>query len=149
LAKSALPIASALVIVACGRTIATSSVAQTQLAPTDAFQCVMQEFDTLRFQRTMYDKDDLRTSAKRVNPKITFSNPQFRRTWDRLDIEISAGATGTDMKVTPSTVAEYFSQTGPLYNQLQTSPEAEEAAQMLQRACRAVASPPASTAPQQ
>jgi hypothetical protein len=92
----------------------------------------------------MYDKDDLRTSARKVNPAITFSNVQFRKTWDRLDVQIASGASGTDLKVTPSTAAEYFTQTGPTFNQLKTSEPANQAAQAVQRACiTAAPSPPA------
>jgi hypothetical protein len=127
----------ALALAGCGRTIATTATSQSQLAPPDAFQCAMKQFDELGFQRTMYDKDDLRTSARKVNPGITFSNVQFRKAWDRLDVQVAPGANGTDLKVTPSTVAEYFSQTGPIYNQVKTSEQANQAAQALQRACGA------------
>jgi hypothetical protein len=96
----------------------------------------MKQFEQLGYQRTMYDKDALRTSARKVNPKITFSNVQFRHTWDRLDVEIGAGASGTDLKVTPSTVAEYFTQMGPTFNQVKTSDEAAQAAGAVQQACR-------------
>jgi hypothetical protein len=96
----------------------------------------------------MYDKDDLRTSARKVNPKITFSNVQFRKTWDRLDVEVGAGANGTELKVTPATAAEYFTQTGPTYNQLKTSDQATQAAQAVQRECGA-ATPAAAPTPQQ
>jgi hypothetical protein len=137
LIKTAPLVASALLLAACGRSIATSSVAESQLAPPDAFQCVMKQFETLGYQRTSYDKDALRTSARKVNPKISFSNVQFRKTWDRLDVEIHAGAKGTDVTVTPSTAAEYFGQTGPIYNQLKTSDDATQAAQALQHACGA------------
>ena len=93
----------------------------------------------------MYDKDALRASARKVNPKITFSNVQFRKTWDRLEVEIGAGGTGTDLKVTPSTAAEYFGQTGPVYEQLKTSVQASQAAQSVQQACN-VAMPAADSA---
>jgi 2-oxoglutarate dehydrogenase E2 component (dihydrolipoamide succinyltransferase) len=113
----------------------------------------MKEFEQLGYQRTMYDKDDLRTSARKVNPKITFSDVQFRKTWDRLEVEIGPGASGTDVKVTPSTAAEYFTQIGPTYNQLKTSDEATQAAQAVQQACHAAApaapaAQPAGPAPQ-
>jgi hypothetical protein len=138
---------AAAAVAACGHAIATSSVSQSQLAPPDAFQCVMKQFEQLGFQRTMYDKDELRTSARKVNPKITFSNVQFRRTWDRLDVQVRPGATGTDVNVTASTVAEYFSQNALNYNSLPPSDEAKAAAQTVQRACSsatpAAAAPPA------
>jgi len=40
----------------------------------------MKTFQVLGFERTMYDQDELRTSARKENPKITFSNTQFRKT---------------------------------------------------------------------
>lgn len=107
----------------------------------------MKQFEQLGFQRTMYDKDDLRAASRKVNSKITFSNVQFRKAWDRLDVQVSSGASGTDLKVTPSTVAEYFGQTGPSYNQLTTSEEANQAAQALEQACGA--GPAAGTSPSQ
>lgn len=147
--KTALLVASAVALAGCGRAIATSSVSESQLAPADAFQCVMKEFETLGYQRTSYDKDALRTTARKVNPKITFSNVQFRKTWDLLEAQAQAGAAGTDLKVTASTAAEYFGQTGPVLNTIETSPEAKEAAATLQRTCSSRATAPAAAAPQQ
>ena len=142
-------LASAVLLAACGRAIATSSVSESQLAPPDALKCVMDQFQKLKFQRISYDTDALRTSARRVNPKITFSNVQFRRTWDRLDVEIRAGARGTDVNVTATTVAEYFSQNAQNYNSLPPSDEVKEAAQAVQNACSTTAAAPAAAAPQQ
>lgn len=133
--KTALPFASVLFLAACGRTLATSSVAQTQLAPPDVFRCVMKQFDTLGFQRTMYDTQELRTSAKKVNPKIIFSNTQFRKAWDRLEVDVKPGAAGTDLNVVASTVAEYFSHNGQNFNPLPTTQEAQEAARALEQRC--------------
>ena len=146
----ALLLAASFGIAACGPNIAKPSTSQSQLPPPDALQCVMKQFEQLGYQRTMYDKDDFRTSARKVNPKITFSDVQFRKTWDRLEVEIGPGASGTDVKVTPSTAAEYFTQIGPTYNPLKTSDEATQAAQAVQQACRAAApaAQPAGPAPQ-
>ena len=140
--KTAPIVATAFVLAACGRAIATASVSESQLAPPDAFQCVMREFDVLEYQRTSYDKQRLLTKARKVNPKITFSNVQFRRGWDFLEVQVQAGAKGTDLKVTPSTAAEYFGQTGPVLNQLETSAEAKEAAATLQNVCSSSATLP-------
>jgi hypothetical protein len=149
LTRSAVLLAS-LGIVACGPSIAKPTTSESQLAPPDALQCVMKQFEQLGYQRTMYDKDEFRTSGRKVNPKITFSNVQFRRTWDRLDVEIGPGTSGTEVKVTPSTAAEYFGQTGPNYTQLKTSDEAAHAAAVVQQACRvaAPAAPPSGPPPQ-
>jgi galactitol-specific phosphotransferase system IIB component len=140
---------SAVLLAACGRAIATSSAFQTQLAPPAAFQCAMDQFEKLKFQRISYDTDAFRTSARRVNPKITFSNVQFRKTWDRLDVEIRTDTKGTDVNVTASTVAEYFSQNAQNYNSLPPSDEVKQAAQTIQRACSTTAVAPAAPAPQQ
>ena len=142
-------LASAVLVTACGRAIATSSVSQSQLAPPDAFKCVMDQFQKLKFQRMSYDTDALRTSARRVNPKITFSNVQFRKTWDRLDVQIQAGAKGTDVDITATTVAEYFSQNALNYNTLPPSDDVKDAAQAIQQACGATATAPAAADPQQ
>jgi hypothetical protein len=142
-------LAAAVALAACGHAIAASSVSESQLAPPDAFQCVMKQFEQLGFQRTMYDKDELRTSARKVNPKITFSNVQFRKTWDRLDVQIRTGAKGTDLNVTASTVAEYFSQNAQNYNYLPPTDDVKQAAQTVQRACGPAAPAAAATpAPQ-
>src|SRR5262249_45065548 len=135
LTRSAAFLAITAGLAACGPSIAKSSASQSQLAPPDALACVMKQFEQLGFQRTMYDKDEFRTSARKVNPKITFSNNSFRKTWDRLEVEIRAGESGTDLKVTPSTAAEYFGQIGPYYDQLKTSDEATQAAHAVQQAC--------------
>ena len=95
----------------------------------------MAEFDTLGFQRTMYDIHELRTNAKKTNPNITFSNTQFRNAWDRLEVEVKPGTTGTDLNVIASTVAEYFSQNGQNFNPLPPSPEVQEAARALEQKC--------------
>ena len=147
--KTAPLFASAVLLAACGRAIATSSVSESQLAPPDAFKCVMDQFQKLKFQRTSYDTDALRTSARRVNPKITFSNVQFRNTWDRLDVQIQVGARGTDVNVTATTVAEYFSQNAQNYNALPPSDYVKEAAQAVQQACGATAPAPAAPYQQQ
>jgi hypothetical protein len=143
LTKTVSLLTSAVLLAACGRAIATSSVSQSQLAPPDALKCVMDEFQKLKFQRISYDTDAFRTSARRVNPKITFSNVQFRKTWDRLDVEIRPGAKGTDVNVTATTVAEYFSQNALNYNTLPPSDEVKEAAQAVQNACSTNATAPA------
>ncbi len=109
----------------------------------------MKQFEQLGFQRTMYDKDELRTSARKVNPKITFSNVQFRRTWDRLDVQVRAGAKGTDVNVNASTLAEYFSQNALNYNSLPPSDDVKQAAQTVQRACSSAAPAAAAPAPPQ
>ena len=145
--RTALPFASALLLVACGRPTATSSVAPSRLAPPDAFQCVMKTFQTLEFQRTMYDNDDLRTSARRENPKITFSNTQFRKTWDRLDVQVRPGTTGTELDVLSVTEAEYFSQNGKNFRQLPPSPEVQQAAAELRTRCSEPATIPTDSIP--
>ncbi|HEV8176163.1 MAG TPA: hypothetical protein VGP44_00600 [Gemmatimonadales bacterium] len=133
--KSALLVTSILLVAACGRTVATSSQTQTQLAPADAFQCVMREFDSLGFRRTMFDKEELRTSARKVNPSITISNTQFRQGLDQLDVQVSPAAAGTDLSVAASTVAEFFGQNGQSFSPLSTSAEARQAAATLAQRC--------------
>jgi hypothetical protein len=107
----------------------------------------MRTFQVLRFQRTTYDQDALRTSAKRENPKITFSNTQFRKTWDRLDVDVRPGPTGTDIDIVTVTEAEYFSQNGKNLQRLPPSPEVQQAAQELRKRCGESAPIPADSAP--
>jgi hypothetical protein len=95
----------------------------------------MKTFKDIGFQRTMYDEDDLRTSARKENPKISFSNTQFRKTWDRLDVEIGAGAAGTEVEILTVTEAEYFSQSGKILEQLPPSAEVQQAARDVQARC--------------
>jgi hypothetical protein len=110
-------------------------VAPSQLDPTAAFQCAMKAFKDLEFKRTMYDEDELRTSARKENPTITFSNTQFRKAWDRLDVDIHPGAGGTEMEILEVTEVEYFTQTGKTFEQIQPSPEVQQAARDLQVRC--------------
>jgi hypothetical protein len=107
----------------------------------------MKAFQALGFQRTMYDRDELRTSARKENPKITFSNTQFRKTWDRLDVHVRAGTTGTDLDIATVTEAEYFSQNGKNFERVTPSPEAQQAARDLQTRCRESEPIPADSAP--
>jgi hypothetical protein len=130
-----LSLASALLVFACGRPRETSSVAPSQLPPPDAFQCVMKTFQTLGYQRTMYDQDERRTSARKENPDITFSSLQFRKTWDRLDVQVQAGTNGTDIDVVSKTEVEYFRQNGKVLEPIEPSAEVQQAAQELQRRC--------------
>jgi hypothetical protein len=95
----------------------------------------MKAFQTLGFQRTMYDQDELRTSARKENPKITFSNVSFRKTWDRLDVDVQAGASGTDLEIATVTEAEYFNQRGKSLEQLSPSGDVQQAARDLQKRC--------------
>ncbi len=147
--KTAPLVASAVLLAACGHAIATSYVSESPLAPPDALKCVMDQFQKIKFQRISYDTDAFRASARRVNPKITFSDVQFRKTWDRLDVEIRPGAKGTDLNVTATTVAEYFSQNAQNYTTLPPSDEVKEAAQAVQSACSTTATAPSAPAPQQ
>jgi hypothetical protein len=121
---------------ACGRTMVSSLDTRSTMAPPDAFDCVMKAFEAERFKRTAYDKDELRTAARRVNPKITFSNVQFQKAYDVLEVDIESGASGeTEMNVTASTVAEYFSQSGQVFETQKTSPDAQEAARTIAARC--------------
>lgn len=123
---------------ACGRTLASSLDTRSTMPPPDAFECVMKAFEAEGFKGTSYDKDEFRTTARRVNPKITFSNVQFRKAYDVLEVDINSGASGeAEMKVAASTVAEYFSQAGQIFETQKTSPEAQEAARTIAARCGA------------
>ena len=125
-----------LLLVGCGRTMISSLDARSTLTPPDAFECVMKAFEAEGFRRTLYDKDEFRTSARRVNPKITFSNIQFRKAYDVLEVDINSGASGeTEMKVKASTLAEYFSQAGQVFETQATSADALEAARTIASRC--------------
>jgi hypothetical protein len=147
LTRSLLLLATAWVFIACGRPQAVASAAPSQLPPPDAFQCVMKAFTAMGFQRTMYDQDQLRTSAKRENPKITFSNTQFRRTWDRLDVDVQVGTSGTDLDIVSVTEAEYFRQNGKYLEPIAPSPEVQQAAEELQRRCAGPEASPGDSIP--
>jgi hypothetical protein len=123
-------------VAACGSTMHSSLNARSTLAPPDAFECVMKAFEAEGFRRSLYDKDELRTAARRVNPKITFSNIQFRKAYDVLEVDINSGASGeTEMKVKASTLAEYFSQAGQVFETQATSTDAQEAARTIASRC--------------
>jgi hypothetical protein len=140
--KRALLLAAA-VLAACGRPTSTATVAPSQLPPPDAFQCVMNTMKAIGFQRTMYDENDRRTSGRRENPNITFSSTQFRKTWDRLDVQVLAASDGTQVEVLPVTEAEYFGQNGKNFQPLTPSDDVQAAARKLQRDCGGAPSAPA------
>ena len=123
-------------IVGCGQAMATALDTRSTMAPPDAFQCVMKAFESEGFKRTSYDKDELRTTARRQNDKIEVSNTQFRKAWDLLDVVVASGANGeTELKVTASTVGEYFGPRGPVYEPRETSTDAQEAARTIASRC--------------
>jgi hypothetical protein len=123
-------------IVGCGQAMATALDTRSIMAPPDAFQCVMKAFEGEDFKRTSYDKDELRTTARRQNDKIQVSNTQFRKAWDVLEVAVASGANGeTELKVTASTVGEYFGQRGPVYEPRETSADAQEAARTIASRC--------------
>jgi hypothetical protein len=124
-----------LLLATCGRAAGVSSTAPTQLAPEEAFRCAIKAFQELGFQRTMYDEEELRTSARRENPKITFSNTTWRKTWDRLDVRAPRGEGGGRLEVLSVTEAEYFAQTGKILQPVSTSQEVQEAARKLESRC--------------
>ena len=132
-------------MMACGRPVSTSSVTPSQLAPPDAFQCVMNTMKSMGFQRTMYDEGDLRTSGRKENPKISFSSTQFRKTWDRLDVRVVTAAAGTQVEALPVTEAEYFSQNGKNFQSLAPSDDVQLAAHKLQRDCAGAPATPAAS----
>jgi hypothetical protein len=136
----------ALLTVACGRTIAMSSKTESKLAPPDAYKCVTKQLDTLGFERTSHDDKEFRLTARKVNPKITFSSPTFQRTWDQLEAQAVAGPAGTELQMKASTAAQYFVQTGLVLNELSPSDDVKQAAQELMRRCSAPP-PPAPPAP--
>jgi hypothetical protein len=144
--RRALPVC-ALLTIACGRTITTSASTQSRLAPPEAYKCVTKQLDTLKFQRVSHDDDELRVTARKVNPEITFSSPTFRKTWDRIEAQVVNAPTGTALDVRASTVAEYFTQIGPTFNQLSTSKEAKQAAETVLQRCSAPAMPVPAPAP--
>ena len=125
-----------LLVAGCGQTMASALDTRSTMAPPDAFACVMKAFETEGFNRTSYDKDELRTAARRQNDKIQASNTQFRKGWDILEVDIASGAEGqTEMNVKASTVGEYFGQRGPVYEPRETSAEAKEAARTIAARC--------------
>lgn len=107
----------------------------------------MKRMKALGFQRTMYDEDELRTSGRKENPEITFSSTQFHKTWDRLDVQVLAAASGTTLTVLPVTEAEYFGQNGKYFQALRPSEEVVQAGEKLQRDCATEPATPADTVP--
>jgi hypothetical protein len=83
----------------------------------------------------MYDEEELRTSARKVNPAITFSNTAWRKTWDRLDVDVKQEQSGIALNILTVTEAEYFSQQGKLLEQIAPSGEVQEAARKLESRC--------------
>ena len=125
-----------LLVSACGRTMVAALDAQSALPPPDAFQCVMKAFEAEGFKRTSYDKEEMRTTARRVNPKIRISNVQFQKAYDILEVDIAAGTDGqTELDIVASTAAELFTQRGPELEAMQTTAEARAAARTIAELC--------------
>ena len=128
--------ASLLLLAGCGQTVASSANVRSTMPPPEAFDCVLKAFEAEGFKRSSYDKDELRASARRQNEKVQLSNTQFRRGWDVLEVDIASGASGeTELNIKASTVVEFFSQQGPVFETRETSREATEAATTITQQC--------------
>jgi hypothetical protein len=120
----------------CSRTLISSMNARSTLAPPDAFDCVMKAFEAEGFRRVSYDKDELRTTARRVNSKFSVSNVSFQKAYDQLEVDVNSGSSGeTELAVKASSIAEYFSQAGQTFETMKASVEAQEAARTIAGRC--------------
>ena len=72
----------------------------------------MKAFRDLGFQRTMYDEQDLRTSARKENTKISFLEHPVPQGLGSARRGHRAGAAGTEVEILMVTESEYFGPDG-------------------------------------
>jgi len=127
----------ALMLSACGQTLASPLNTRTAAGPEDTFACVRKQLGELGYKQTSNDVTEHRIAATKVDWKSRRPDVQFRRILNKLDVDVSAEADGrTSVQVLPRTFAEYTTHRGPTEVQEKSSDEAKADAEQLLERCR-------------
>jgi hypothetical protein len=129
-------IAGVLVLGACSGRLAVPLSAPTSASPQDTYDCIKRQVGALDYQRTSYDDDELRISARKIDPRARRPDVQFRRVLHKLEIDVETEPDGqSTIQVLARTFAEYSTQRGPTEVEEKASEEVVAAARQLQQRC--------------
>jgi len=130
-------IGTLLLLPACGQHYAEPVSVQTSAAPAAAFDCVRHQLPLLDYKQSSLDMAEFRVTGNKYDLEARRPDVQFRRVINRMEIDVGANAGGqTSIDVKSRTFAEYTTQRGPTEVEEKASPQVQEDAQKLLKACR-------------
>ena len=128
---------AAVFLAGCGKTLSTPVSTATSAGPDETFACVKKQLGELGYRQSSSDVTEHRITTTKIDSKSRRPDTQFRRILNKLDVDVSAAATGqTSIEVLPRTFAEYTTQRGPTEVQEQASELVKADAQQLLERCR-------------
>ena len=128
---------AAVFLAGCGKTLSTPVSTATSAGPDETFACVKKQLGELGYRQSSSDVTEHRITTTKIDSKSRRPDTQFRRILNKLDVDVSAAATGqTNIEVLPRTFAEYTTQRGPTEVQEQASELVKADAQQLLERCR-------------
>jgi hypothetical protein len=128
---------AAVLLAGCGKALSTPVSTATSAGPDDTFACVKKQLGELGYRQSSSDVAEHRITATKVDSKSRRPDTQFRRILNKLDVDVSAAATGqTSIETLPRTFAEYTTQRGPTEVQENASEQVKADAQLLLERCR-------------
>jgi hypothetical protein len=128
---------AAVLLAGCGKALSTPISTATSAGPDDTFACVKKQLGELGYRQSSSDVAEHRITATKIDSKSRRPDTQFRRILNKLDVDVSAAATGqTSIEALPRTFAEYTTQRGPTEVQENASEQVKSDAQLLLERCR-------------
>ena len=128
---------AAVLLAGCGKALSTAVSTRTSAGPDDTLACVKKQLGELGYRQTSSDVAEHRITATKIDSKSRRPDTQFRRILNKLDVDVSAAATGqTSIEALPRTFAEYTTQRGPTEVQEKASELVNADAQQLLERCR-------------
>jgi PBP1b-binding outer membrane lipoprotein LpoB len=129
--------AGALLLSGCAQTLSTPASTRASAGPEETFDCVKQQFKELGYKQTSIDVDQRRISGTKIDEKSRRADTQFRRMFDKIEVEVAPQADGqTRIDTRGRTFAEYTTQRGPTEVEERASEEVKTATQQLLERCR-------------
>ena len=133
------PALGALMLAGCaaGGKLGHSVTAPSAAPAPDAFACAREQLKAVGFSQSSYDTDELRVTARRIDPDARRSDVQFRRNVDKLEIDVAPGSAGemSRLTVVARTFAELTTHRGPTEEEEKASEAARQAAQTIVDKC--------------
>lgn len=130
-------LSAALCAAACGATLSHVATATSPSPSAVLFDCVTRETERMGFDRTTFDKREMRIIVSRTDPEVRRAETTFRRGFDQLTVDVEGGDrdTGSSIEVTTRSLLEYFDRTGVRLVEREATPGALRAAETLLEAC--------------
>jgi len=127
--------ATATLLAGCSGTLFRTSSVVSPAGPDEVYACVQTQLQKQGFQRVQYDVTRRYINAQKVDPSEHRSDGLYRKTVNRLDVQVTTEATGTGLQVKARTFDEMDSQRGPVQEERAVTNQALLEAQELTRAC--------------